>query len=100
MNDNISDERLKEKLDNSETAADSFGLHGYREKSELFREDASAYRELIALRPAIERMEKALEHMIREWCEIVGDETFNSTPADTLEKARAALDSYRKAVSK
>ena len=34
---------------------------------------------------------KALKNMVREWVEIVGDETENSTPADTLEKARAAI---------
>lgn len=33
----------------------------------------------------------ALRNMVREWCEIVGDESTNSTPANTLEKARAAI---------
>ena len=38
------------------------------------------------------RLEGALRNMIREWCEVIGDETVNGTPADTLENARAALE--------
>ena len=34
---------------------------------------------------------KALKNMVREWVEIVGSEEENRTPADTLEKARAAI---------
>ena len=34
---------------------------------------------------------KRLKFMVRDWIEIVGSEEENSTPADTLEKAKAAI---------
>jgi len=32
-----------------------------------------------------------LKYMVRDWIEIVGDEDENRTPADRLEKAKAAI---------
>ena len=55
MEEKVTDERLTEKLENALTASRVFWLHGMREKSELFREDASIYRELAALRKNNER---------------------------------------------
>jgi hypothetical protein len=45
----------------------------------------------IDLKAAAPDLYNALKNMVREWCEIVGDESVNSTPADTLEHAREAL---------
>ena len=39
---------------------------------------------------------KALANMVREWEEIIGSESENSTPADTLERAKAALAAAQK----
>ena len=43
---------------------------------------------LVAVAP---ELLKQLKFMVRDWIEIVGNEEENSTPADRLEKAKAAI---------
>ena len=66
------------------------GKRGWRSICQLAycegRDGANA--RLIAAAP---ELLKALKNMVREWIEIVGDEDVNGTPADTLERAKAAI---------
>lgn len=44
--------------------------------------------------PDVAELVRAARNMMREWIEAMGDELQNGTPADTLEKMRAALAKF------